>query len=260
METHPLLWKLALNSNFCVSTAIISLNKITVFQRQHPLWTPSPSCSFWPPHLSCHYEARGFVRHFEDHTTIPCSQLTDLLKVIILQLPNLLLLGEECLQALTLLLVQLQLLQLLLKCLQIRPARERRAGGDRGQSESLHFCTCSRCLERPNLHSHPREMSCCNSDLSVLSQIKEWQTQNSQLPHPSGPAPVQACWVSPPAGVASWLCISGQRELLNHSTALQAIFSCVFSRLCCNFLQSLPKCFIDWFPQDCINNNSFRSF
>lgn len=71
------------------------------------------------------------MRHLEDHTTIACSQLTDLLKVIILQLPNLLFLGEERLQALALLLIQLQLLQLLLQGLQVGPAPQRRAGVSR---------------------------------------------------------------------------------------------------------------------------------
>lgn len=57
----------------------------------------------------------------EHHTTVASAQLTDLLKVVILQFPDLLLLGEEGLQALPLLLIELQLLQLLLQGLQVGP-------------------------------------------------------------------------------------------------------------------------------------------
>ena len=51
----------------------------------------------------------------EHHSTIASPQLTDLLKVIILQLSHLLLLGQKGLKALPLLLIKLQLLQLLLQ-------------------------------------------------------------------------------------------------------------------------------------------------
>lgn len=77
-------------------------------------------------------------------------------------------------------------------------------------------------VRRAHPAQSPCEMHCCTSDLCklcfiVLSQIKHWPTQDTQLSHPWGPAPVQACWASPP-GVASWLCTSAQGELLNHST------------------------------------------
>lgn len=61
----------------------------------------------------------------EHHSTIASPQLTDLLKVIILQLSHLLLLGQKGLKALPLLLIKLQLLQLLLQGLQVGPAQRR---------------------------------------------------------------------------------------------------------------------------------------
>ena len=57
----------------------------------------------------------------EHHTSIAGTQLTDLLKVIILQFPHLLLLGQKGLEALPLLFIELQLLQLLLQGLQVGP-------------------------------------------------------------------------------------------------------------------------------------------
>lgn len=63
----------------------------------------------------------------EHHSTIASTQLTDLLKVIILQFPHLLLLGKKGLKALPLLLIELQLLQLLLQSLQVGPVTKGRA-------------------------------------------------------------------------------------------------------------------------------------
>lgn len=74
-----------------------------------------------PPHLASHDEAGGSVGDLEDYAPVAGAQLTDLLKVVIFQLPDLLLLREERLQTLALLLVQLQLLQLLLQRLQVGP-------------------------------------------------------------------------------------------------------------------------------------------
>lgn len=76
---------------------------------------------FWLPHLSSHDQAGWLVGDLEHHTTIASTQLTDLLKIVILQFPHLLLLGKKGLKALPLLLIQLQLLQLLLQGLQVGP-------------------------------------------------------------------------------------------------------------------------------------------
>lgn len=59
----------------------------------------------------------------EDHPSVPRAQLADLLKVVVLQLSHLLLLRQEGLQAFSLLLIQLQLLQFLLQRLQVGPEK-----------------------------------------------------------------------------------------------------------------------------------------
>ena len=82
------------------------------------------------PHLSGHNQAGWLVGDLEHHTTIASTQLADLLKVIILQFPHLLLLGQKGLKALPLLLIELQLLQLLLQSLQVGPVPK---GGRTGQ-------------------------------------------------------------------------------------------------------------------------------
>lgn len=61
------------------------------------------------------------MQDLEDHAAVASSQLADLAEVVVLQLAHFLLLREERLQTLPLLLVQLQLLQLLLEGLQVRP-------------------------------------------------------------------------------------------------------------------------------------------
>lgn len=66
----------------------------------------------------------------EDHPSVACTQLADLLKVVVFQLPHLLLLGQKGLQAFALLLVQLQLLQLLLQRLQVCPCTTMRETSD----------------------------------------------------------------------------------------------------------------------------------
>ena len=70
-------------------------------------------------YLSCHDQPRRPVGDLEDDTAVACAQLVDLLKVIILQLSDLLLLRQKGLQASPLLLIQLQLLQFLLQRLQV---------------------------------------------------------------------------------------------------------------------------------------------
>lgn len=74
----------------------------------------------------------------EYHSTIAGPQLTDLLKVIILQFSHLLLLGQKGLKALPLLLIKLQLLQLLLQGLQVGPAqRSTEVSTDQQNRETL---------------------------------------------------------------------------------------------------------------------------
>lgn len=118
--------------------------------------------------------------HFEDHTTIACSQLTDLLKVIILQLPNLLFLGEERFQALSLLLIQLQLLQLLLQGFQICPARARRAGLSSAVREQRSELNHSIFTPALSFFSHPHEKCCCKSDFSEFCLIPDKTATNPQ--------------------------------------------------------------------------------
>lgn len=60
------------------------------------------------------------MAHFVDHSSVPSTQLTDGLKVVILQLTHLSLLGEEGFETLPLLLIQVQLPELLLQGFQIR--------------------------------------------------------------------------------------------------------------------------------------------
>lgn len=72
-------------------------------------------------YLPRHNQPRGSVGDLEDNPSVPCAQLADLLKVVILQLSHLLLLRQEGLQAFPLLLIQLQLLQFLLQSLQVCP-------------------------------------------------------------------------------------------------------------------------------------------
>lgn len=71
-------------------------------------------------YLSSHNQSGGFVAHFVDHSSVPSTQLTDGLKVVILQLTHLSLLGEEGFETLPLLLIQVQLPELLLQGFQIR--------------------------------------------------------------------------------------------------------------------------------------------
>lgn len=61
-------------------------------------------------HLSCHDETRRSVLDLGDHPAVPGSQLRDPFEVIVLELPDLGLLGEEGFQPLLLLLVELELL------------------------------------------------------------------------------------------------------------------------------------------------------
>lgn len=61
-------------------------------------------------YLPRHNKTRGSVGDLEHNSTVACTQLTDLLKVIVLQLSHLLLLCQKGLQAFPLLLVQLELL------------------------------------------------------------------------------------------------------------------------------------------------------
>lgn len=95
-------------------------------------------------HLPGHDQAGRLVGDLEDHATVAGPQLTDLFKVIVLQLSHLLLLGEKGLKSLPLLLVQLQLLQLLLQGLQIGPAQ--------GGSTSQHQHPCPRTPAVPMSH------------------------------------------------------------------------------------------------------------
>lgn len=60
-------------------------------------------------YLSGHNQLGGFVAHFVDHSSIPSTQLTDGLKVVVLQLTHLSLLREEGFETLLLLLIQVQL-------------------------------------------------------------------------------------------------------------------------------------------------------
>lgn len=57
-------------------------------------------------YLSGHNQSGGFVAHFVDHSSVPGTQFTDGLKVVILQLTHLSLLGEEGFETLPLLLIQ----------------------------------------------------------------------------------------------------------------------------------------------------------
>lgn len=61
-------------------------------------------------HLSGHDETGGLVAHFVDHTSIPRSQFTDVLEIIMLQFTQISFLCEESLQTLLLLLIQIKLL------------------------------------------------------------------------------------------------------------------------------------------------------
>jgi len=65
------------------------------------------------------------VADFVHHSTVSRTQLADGVKVVIFQLSDLRLLREEGLQTLPLLLVQVQLSQLLLQGLKVRPVRVR---------------------------------------------------------------------------------------------------------------------------------------
>lgn len=58
-------------------------------------------------YLPRHDQPGRSVGDLEDHSAVAGAQLTDFLKVVILELSHLLLLGEESLQAFPLLLVQL---------------------------------------------------------------------------------------------------------------------------------------------------------
>lgn len=74
--------------------------------------------------------------HFGDHTTIASPQFGDPLKVIILQLAHFGLLCQESFQALLLLFIQLQFLELLLKVYQVCPGEaKRRAEKPSGDGE-----------------------------------------------------------------------------------------------------------------------------
>lgn len=70
-------------------------------------------------YLPRHDQPGWSVRDLEYHPSVAGPQLADLLKVVVFQLSHLLLLGQKSLQAFSLLLIQLQLLQLLLQCLQV---------------------------------------------------------------------------------------------------------------------------------------------
>lgn len=61
-------------------------------------------------YLPCHNQTRGTVGDLKDNPSVAGTELTDLLKVIVLQLSHLLLLRQKGLQAFPLLLVQLELL------------------------------------------------------------------------------------------------------------------------------------------------------
>lgn len=65
--------------------------------------------------------------HFGDHTTIASPQFGDPLKVIILQLAHFGLLCQESFQALLLLFIQLQFLELLLEVYQVCPGEGKRS-------------------------------------------------------------------------------------------------------------------------------------
>lgn len=91
----------------------------------------------------------------EHHTSIAGTQLTDLLKVIILQFPHLLLLGQKGLEALPLLFIELQLLQLLLQGLQVGPVPKWGAQVNTGIREA-----------------HPKERSCCG-------ELQRWGQRES---------------------------------------------------------------------------------
>lgn len=61
-------------------------------------------------YLPRHDQPRGSVGDLEDDPSVACTQLTDFLKVIVLQLSHLLLLRQKGLQAFPLLFIQLELL------------------------------------------------------------------------------------------------------------------------------------------------------
>lgn len=68
----------------------------------------------------------------EDNASVACTQLADLLKIVILQLSDFLLLCQKGFQALPLLLVQLQLLQFLLQRLQVCSSKDNKQRQTRG--------------------------------------------------------------------------------------------------------------------------------
>lgn len=83
--------------------------------------------------LPRHNQTGGSMRDLEDNASVARTELTDLLEIVVLQLPHLLLLRQKGLQTFPLLLVQLQLLQLLLQSLQVCPYTERDNKGQAGQ-------------------------------------------------------------------------------------------------------------------------------
>lgn len=77
-----------------------------VHQLQPSLYSAIRAAGYLPRHN----QPRGSVGDLEDDPPVACTQLADLLEVIVLQLSHLLLLCQEGLQAFPLLLIQLQLL------------------------------------------------------------------------------------------------------------------------------------------------------
>ena len=95
---------------------------IDACKKTMPVWYTEENCSFSQcihesraftqpsAYLPRHNQTGGSVGDLEDHPSVACAQLADLLEVIVLQLTHLLLLRQKGLQAFALLLIQLELL------------------------------------------------------------------------------------------------------------------------------------------------------
>lgn len=88
-------------------------------------------------YLPRHNQPRGSVGDLEDDPPVACTQLADLLEVVVLQLSHLLLLCQKGLQAFPLLLIQLQLLEFLLQCLQVCSEKDNKDTTQRKMSNSF---------------------------------------------------------------------------------------------------------------------------
>lgn len=98
--------------------------------------------------LPRHNQTGGSMWDLEDDASVARTKLTDLLEIVVLQLPHLLLLCQKGLQTFPLLLVQLQLLQLLLQGLQVCSYTERDNKGQADRSASPTICLCEKYLKK----------------------------------------------------------------------------------------------------------------